>query len=122
MKISLREALVQSIIDGWQSNIEMTNVIRRAYLLADIDCREDDQIWARAAEILGQTHSSFNVPAKIWVPRFNGALNDALWDGRTRDYCVMVGRKALGIKTSKDRRLIVNVRERDKRHDWKTTK
>jgi hypothetical protein len=119
---SLREALAQSLVDGWHCNSTMSFMIRHTYINAGVTPPETVQdYFGKIADIVKVKRIHGEDRVQTWIPRHFRHLNDALWDGRNRDFCVRVARKALGLNDKKGS-FLVKVRELEKRHDWNTVK
>jgi len=119
--IKIRRMFAEAIIDAWNEDSWMSDVVNRTWHLLNkippSDGKEKYKTIERAigASIYGSSK------AKRWAAKYMRGMNDALWDGRKREFCLQRAYKDLHVSRT-GANMKIKVRDRDKRRDWNTVK
>lgn len=121
--MTLREAMIDALIDGWTSDWVMARVVTHAWRLAEQDLEVDRaKMYTELGKAIKVRHIHGASTAKAWIGSNLRPFNEALWAGRSRDVAAQVLRRSLGGRRPVTGRFLVKVRDQDKRHDWHTVK
>ena len=115
--MNLREAMCESLVDGWHGDWKMGRVITHAWCLAEKYPENETDKYYKAAEAVKVSRLHGADRAQTWIARNMRNLNESLWAGRQRHVCISCALRSLGARVS-TLPMTVKVRERDKRTDW----
>jgi hypothetical protein len=128
----------KALVDGWKADASMASVLSRAAGIGRrIKNAEWDQLRNRASELKPamSVHSMLNQPCRAWIASHATKSNDYFWAGyfdKAKSLLKLGGCRArAGVSVRREARkaekeiaglMVIKVRERDKRTDWKVCK
>lgn len=120
--MNLKQAMIESLVDGWHGDWKMGRVVAHAWVLIDEEPDNEQEKYEMATKAINARYIHASDRAQVFIPHNLPRLNDALWAARKRETCMAIGQREIGCRNVAGAELQIKVRERDKRTDWGTVK
>ncbi len=94
--MNLREAMCESLVDGWEKEWIMRRAVSHAWRLTGKTASSTAEKYDLACKAVNCKHLDGSVGVRTWVKANMRLLDTALWSAKSRAECLEAAKKCTG--------------------------